>query len=364
MYLPDTANTAPTIERFFDRVSECFAEAAARVGTTHYDLAIGGRVVRLVLAGCELYPVLVRALAHLALPPQPTPDITLCLWEIAGSGVALPPPPWDAGAFSYRGEVRGFNDSVRFTTYHPDGRILFVYDAARRHGFVSVFDGALLPVYEQAAPLRPILSAALGAFNIQYAHAAAVGLPGGGVVLAGKSGAGKSTTSLACLDSELLFAGDDYCALDAGPLDDGRADRLPNAYSLYHTAKASAATIARLPYLEPLIELWDTQGSAKAIFFLQEQLPHKLISHFPIRAIMIPRITGARDTHVAPATARAAMLALAPSTYNQLPAADQKVLERLARIARRVPAFYLDVGSDMAQIPGQILRQLAQLESA
>lgn len=352
----DTPIPAQSVEDFFARVAERFSQAAQRAEVRSLDYCIAGRVVRLSFAGDALIPTITRALQHLALAPQSSADITIYLWEIASTAVELPPPPWDIDAYTFRGEIRGYSDNSHFTTYHPDGRVLYLYNTARREGFVAAFDHTLVPVYEQAAPLRPILFPALGADTIQYTHGAAVGFPEGGVVIAGKSGIGKSTTSLACLASDLQFAGDDYCALGTG--NGAGESESPMAYSLYNSAKGSTATVARLPFLEPHIQLWDVGGSEKAIWFLHEQMPHKLISQFPLRAILIPRITGGRDTHVEKAPAQAAMFALSLSTYRQLPSANEQVLKRLAGLARRLPAFYLDVGTDMPQIPHQISRIL------
>lgn len=354
---PNIAATPARALEFFGRVQESFARASAQMGSPReLDFCIADRVLRLIFAGTALIEPLTRTFSHLALRAQANADITLRLWEIAETGVTLPPPPWSNDAFLRRGEIQGYNDGSLCTIYHPDGRIFFAYDAARREGYIAAFDHTALPVYERAASLRPILFPALAAFQMQYVHAAAVGRSEGGVILAGKSHAGKSTTSLACLDSELFFAGDDYCAVSVP----SHAGETPNVYSLYNTAKGDAQTVARLPFLEPAIQLWDVGGSEKAIWFLHEHLPHKLITHFPLRAILIPRVTGERHTRVIPASAQAALLALAPSTVSQLPNADARVIQRLGAIAKSVPAYQLELGTDMRQIPVAIESVLAR----
>lgn len=349
------ASVAARFEIFFAAVRAAFARAALQMGgTRNFDFALGAQIVRLEFAGSALTAPLTRALAHLAVNTQPHADITIQLWEIAESGVALPPPPWTEDAYQPRGEIAGYCDASHQTIYHADGRVLYLYDAARRHGIVAAFDGTLLPAYERAAALRPILFHALAEFEIQYTHAAAVGLPQGGVVLAGKGGAGKSTTALACLDSELLYVGDDYCALYA-PTDESS---YALAYSLYNSAKATTATIKRLPFLETLIQFWDVGGSEKAIWFMQERMPHKILASMPIRAILIPRVTGTRDTQLSPASFQAALRALMPSTITQLPNADERTVRRLLALVKRVPAYHLELGTDMPQIPQAILALL------
>jgi hypothetical protein len=228
-----------------------------------------------------------------------------------------------------------------------------LYDALEHTGTVAVFKVADLPVYERAAPLSPILFPALFTHDIQYVHGAAVGLPEGGVLLAGVGGAGKSTTALACLDSALKFAGDDYCAVTI------RGE--PVVYSLYNSAKGDAETVARLKFLESFVQFWDTEGSGKAIWFLQEHLPHQLIAKFPLRAILIPRVTGEQDTRLARASSHEALVALVPSTIAQLPDAGANVFHGLAALVRNVPAWHLLLGTDMKQIPATILALLNQL---
>lgn len=308
--------------------------------------------MRLEFAGSALVPALGRALAHLAQSSGLPAELRVHIWEIEETSVPLPPPRWDFDAYRRRGEVDGFNDGTRFTLYHPDSRVLFLYDGTNGQAFIAAFDRNTLPAYERAASLRPILFPWLATYNIQYAHAAAVGFPEGGALLVGKSGAGKSTTSLACLDSELFFAGDDYVAIEIG--------ENPQVYSLYNSGKASVETIRLLPFLEPHIRFWDIGGSDKAIFYFHETLPNKLVQQFPLRAILMPRVTGARETRVSPASAHAALLALAPSTVSQLATADGQVFARLAALVRNVPCWNLELGTDMAQIPGTIARLLEQ----
>lgn len=341
---------AERIDLLFAGVAAAYARAAQRVGTATSSYRVSDHTVRLEFAGGALVAAFTRAIAHLEIPPMLDPDLHIHLWEIAETGVPLPPPLWDVHAYSRRGEVEGFNDGTRFTIYHPDSRVLFLYDAANRNAYVAVFEQQTLPAYERAASLRPIFFPWLATFDTQYAHAAAVGLPTGGALLVGSSGAGKSTTSLACLDSELYFAGDDYCAI--------RTDDNPRVNSLYNSGKASAETIRRLPFLEPHIRFWDREGSDKAIFFFHETLAGKLVIQFPLRAILIPRVTGERDTRVTPASAHAALLAVAPSTVSQLATADGKVFTRLAALVRRIPCWNLELGTDMQQIPATIGRVL------
>lgn len=332
---------------FHAQVNARLACAAAENGGTHdVDIAIGPVAFRLAFAGDALLEPFTRALSHLQVQLQAAPDTHIGLWDIASTRVGLPPPPWPGTAYSYSGQVLGYNDEQYTTLFHPDGRILFLYDAAARRGTVAVFDRRQLPSYELAAPLRPLLSRILQLHGIQALHAAGVALPDGGVLFAGRGGVGKSTSTLACLDSPLRLAGDDYCAVGV---------QSSVVYSLYNSAKANAVTVGLLPFLEPLITNWATWGEDKAVWYLAESFPDKLIREFPLRAILIPRITGVRETRVAPAPRSAALLALAPTTVAQLPNAQVQALENVSMLARSVPAYYLNLGTALDQVPHAVL---------
>ena len=76
-------------------------------------------------------------------------------------------------------------------------------------------DAEALPRWETAAPLRTLLRWALRS-GLHLVHAAAVVGARGAALLAGASGAGKSTTALAAAQAGLGYVGDDYCAVELG----------------------------------------------------------------------------------------------------------------------------------------------------
>ena len=86
----------------------------------------------------------------------------------------------------------------------------------------------------------------------------------GGVLIAGKSGSGKSTTTLACLTSGLLYAGDDYVLADVAAE--------PYVHSLYSTAKLVPDNCDRFPQLRPLVSNPDKLDEQKALIYLREAL--------------------------------------------------------------------------------------------
>lgn len=276
--------------------------------------------------------------------------MTVGLWDAASTGIPLPPAPWAEDAYGAKGEIIGFDDEAVLSAFQVDTRSLLLYHRARARGYYLTLDAAQLPQSETGAPLRAIWHWWAREIGCQLIHAGAVGTRVGGVLLVGSGGAGKSNTALACLQSDLGYAGDDYCLL--------RAEPVPIAYSLYSSAKVRRADLERLAF--PAVEVGNPTSAEgeKGLYFLHEQFAERLIASFPVSAILIPRVTGKRDTSVVPAPASEALLALVPNTRAQLPYAGGEIIMRAAQLVRRVPGFYLNVGTDSGQIPQSILSVL------
>lgn len=347
---PDMAAKNARMEplEFFDAVYEKYGQAeAACGGCVDRYYCIAGFAVRLRFAGEALLPYITPALAHLATEPVGEPVLTVCLWDSDSTNIVMPPPPWQADDYREGGEIRGFVDERIHTIVQIGVNALSVLDRERNLGIYWVKTAKQIPYYESAAPLRAIFHLWMSQRGIQLIHAGAVGLPSGGVLLVGKGGSGKSTTALACLNSELFYASDDYCMLAHHPN--------PTVFSIYSTGKKNADDVGRLPFLVSKIRNPDRLGTEKAVYLLSESFPDKLLSSFPLRAILIPRLSGGRDTALKPASPAAGLAALAPSTIFQLPGDRKKGFQTMGQLVRQVPCYQLNLGTDTGQIPDVIL---------
>jgi|GEM_PF-547150 len=274
-------------------------------------------------------------------------DASVVIWDGAATGVAPPPPSWGGDGWAQRGELADLCRDGYLAAFHEDAGYLAMYDRARRRMVVWVRDAARLPRYEWAAPLRGPLSWPLADGGAQLAHAAAVGTADGVALLAGAGGSGKSTTAALCLERGLDFLGDDYVVVTG----EGDAAR---AHTLYTTAKLTEDALDRVPSFRALV---DGPGTAddKAMASLADHFPAaRLPAARPIRAIVLPRVGGGRDTSSRPATGAEALRALAPTTLFQLPGAGRDAFRRLAGLARTLPVVALRLGTDLDQIPDAV----------
>lgn len=346
---PDRLRRAEiTPEQFFAETEAAFERAlAASGGAISRDFCIAGGSARLNFAGSILVEPLTRALAHLASTPLVTPGLTVGLWDVASTGIRLPPSPWSVDDYGAKGEILGYGDEAVLAAFQLDTLSLLLYHRRKRRAYYVTLDAAKLPSYETSAPLRAIWYWWTRERGLQLVHAGAVGTQAGGILLAGSGGAGKSNTALVCLQSELGYASDDYCLVQPEPA--------PSVYSLFSSAKTQRADLARLPFLQNALSNPAGTETDKGVYFLHEHFPERIIRSFPLRALLILRVKGQRDTSIVPATAAEALLALGPSTRSQLPYAGGEVLVRIAQIVRRVPCSHLNLGTDTSQIPRAIL---------
>jgi hypothetical protein len=327
---------------FFDAACEAFEKAAAgRLIERRY--CMGGQVVLFRFAGPAMVPLMTPAIEHLAAPSFAAPDLTVQVFDNRSTGGKMPPAPWARECHGRRGLIEGYNDGRFFTVYEVGIDILHMFDAKRNTAIYWVRDYQWIPYWETSFPIRSILHWWLRGRPLQLVHAGAVGTASGGVLIAGKSGSGKSTTTLSCFASDLLYAGDDYVLTDLS----GE----PYVHALYSTAKLEPDNVHRFPHMRPLISNPDNLDKEKALIFLDQHFPQKLTRGFPIRAILLPAVTGLRDTRLVRVGPMAAFKAIAPTTLLHLPRVTEEATRKISLLSRSAPVYLLEAGTDLAQIP-------------
>lgn len=348
---PSVELHAPSIGRFFDSGCSAFEAAgrAAGIHTFFYD--VGGRAVRLRFAGSCLMERLTPALEHLAIAPTADPDLVIDLFDTRSTGTKMPSPPWPADAYGSRGEIRGFNDQRWRTIYSPGVNVLQMYDAHTRRALYWCPRAEDVPRWERAHPLRNVFNWWTRDLPSQVVHAAAIGTPAGAVLLAGSSGAGKSTATLACVLSSLGTAGDDLVLVNLEPA--------PRAHSLYGSVALTPQILSRFPHEGEASDPPLPEGDDKRVLFLNRGHPHAVHRVLPIRALLVCRFGGGSETRIVAATRLDAMLALAPSSVFLLHGHDELAIQKVSRIVRALPCYTLETGTDLAQIPAAIRTLLA-----
>ena len=233
------------------------------------------------------------------------------------------------------------------------GRAVSVLDKTNGTVYWSVPSARRITYLERAAPLRPILSLWMGMHGRYLFHGAAVGEKDVGVLIIGPSGSGKSTTALACLDAGMAYAGDDQCLLSV--------DDVPYAHSMYGVGKLTVADRGRFVGLTPASDLESRSDSDKVVYFLNRLHATMVCSGFPLRAILLARITGLPETRICRTNSAQGLLALAPSGALHFPATRSGALRCFNSAVRTLPVYNLELGSNVLEIPSKIRGLLRQL---
>lgn len=349
---------------FFDGMGEGARRAQEQAGYRDHEYSIAGHAVRLRIAGGGFADKLPGALAHLQRPAAGEPSLTIHAWDDESTGTSLPRLLSrylhfvQMHCFDYlgpRNEMTDFHGPRIRAIMHLDPVIVSLFDAERSVALYWTRDVARIPIWDWGTPLRIILNEWAKLHGLFLAHSGAVGLADGGVIFAGKSGSGKSTSALACLGhGDLLYAGDDYSLLSV--------TEQPRVHSLYCSAKLKGlADFDRFSHLLPMVVNRDHLERQKALVLLHEAFRDRVTAGFPLRAILVPRITGRPDTTIEPSSPIAALRALAPSTLLQLPGDGRETMTRLSALVRRVPVYGLNAGTRMGGIAESVEALLKQL---
>ena len=345
----------------FDMISDGYQRAQAGAGgPVEHVYRIAGSTVRCCFAGPALVQVIDPAIAHLITEDAGPPDFEIFLFDSHSTGTSLPLLAasliellryrwWEH--LDNRREIKGFHGGRFKAVLHLGPDILSLLDTQTRTAYYWVEAADQVPYYEKGYPLTTLLNWWLGLTGQYFLHAAAFGTPAGGVLLPGKGGSGKSTTTLACIDSELQIVGDDYCVIDS--------QSPPRAYSLYNTAKLKAeADLERFRGFRSMVSNIEQLETEKALLFLHANFPGKMLAEMPIRTILIPEISGRPETRIRPARAADGLKALAPSTMFQLAGNGQPALQTMANLVRSTPCFTIELGTEIAAIPGVVQKFL------
>jgi len=168
-------------------------------------------------------------------------------------------------------------------------------------------------------------------------HAAAVAHAGRGVMLAGSTGSGKSTASLALLLGGWSFLGDDIVFLRDTP---GEAVLL----AFPDEIDASDETIQFFPALGALSDWPRLAGYAKRQLSPEIVRAGGTVLSARPGLVLLPRIGGMDSHELEPVAPDELLLELIPNVILTEQAAAQTQLDQLAELARRTPAYRVTLG--------------------
>ncbi len=348
--IPGPVSVEVTAGGFVTAVRERFEQAVDACIETRHHFRIAETRVRLRFAGPAMVSQIVPALAHLRAEDGAPPDLEVCIWDSASTGVPMIPPPCESADFTRRGNLWGVEGTRFPLAFHYGDHSVNAMDRVARTAVYWVRDSREVPFWVRASPLRSILHWWMEQNGKQLIHAAAVGTEAGGVLLPGRGGTGKSSTALACLLAGLRYVGDDYVAVELDPR--------PRVHSLYSTAKLGVSDLQRVPRIADLAEMSTGPEMEKAVMFLGARFADQLVTCLPLVRLLVPRVTGEEQSRLGPIDPLDVERAVSGETLGHLPLVGRHTVNTLIRLSREVPRAALHLGTRREWIPDMVAESL------
>jgi hypothetical protein len=311
-------------------------------GCEEFDILVAGKRIRFYFKTEKIRSLVEPAFLWCLQAPANEPDVRIYIH----SGFPFPSPSWRKENFLPNGIIGHLEEGDLLATYDSQYQILSMYNRVKQEGIFWCLDVAELPEWEFGAPMRNLISWALMNFNLFLIHAAGVGTELGGGLIAGPSGVGKSTSTMACIKLGLKTVGDDYCVMGIEPI--------PKIYGLYGLAKIHPDSMSAS--MVKMSEATFTRKDGKVHIPLKDSM----ISAMPLRTLVIPRITE-NTLKCAAISSRESFLKITANNLIQSTLLRDKLFLGISAMTKAVPSFVLDVGPNLLDNVSKI-RELINVE--
>ncbi len=333
-------------EDFYHRALSASNQALARPEAVTRAIRVAGTLLRLRFSAPSVADRLMPALSHLEVSVPAEQCATFLVWDSASTGEPFPPPPCDQSRFTNRGDIWGFNSERYRTAFHWSDHSVNLFDTHTENGIYWVENISKIPYWSAASPLRSLFHWLMAQHGKQLVHAAAIGCDDAAIVITGKGGVGKSTTSLSCLAAGMQYIGDDYIIIGNEPE--------PTAYSLYSTAKLNADQAARFPMFADCLKNKATFEEEKAAYYLVPGHQRQISLQLPVSLVVSPKVVDSELTSLAPIDKDYLLAAATFTTMSQLPYADQATHDFIHEFILQLPIGTLQLGRDLNGVASQV----------
>lgn len=334
---------APADVPFVD-LSKAFLAASAAQEPRQLDVLVAGFHVRLRVVGSTLARTLLAPLAHLPEAVGTRPDLQIDAIHGEETGYSRPEPAapnegrhgilLKASADGrFVGEERAHTQSWLDRDH---SRIVAWYRAESQ-----------LNLDERARPFHKLLSTWLEERGVQFVHAGLIIAQQKGLLFVGNGGAGKSTSSIACMLAGMGYLGDDFVGFS------GDAPAF-QGHGIYGTCLLATHHIRRFPALERISQAANHAFEDKRIAYLRGDFGGDLATRVNLGALVLPRVVESAETRWRPASKGEALMAIAPTSVMFLPRPSRAAFARVSALVDSLPTFWLELGQDVEAIPDAV----------
>ncbi len=249
--------------------------------------------------------------------------------------------PFQKEDYQRQGLLEGYNDTNFFTAFQHGADTYSFYDQAKNLGHYLVRDASLLPFWELSAPFRNIIHWWTKETDYQVIHAAHLDFDGVGILLSGKGGSGKSSTTLGSVLQGKKTLGEDYILVDT---------KNAFGYSLYRTGKLGHEAMKRFPELDHSLETVGQINEDKMAFFLDDQIEDSMLTYGKLKYHFIPSINFSSSTQIESTASAEGFKQMAPSTIFQLPRLQESNFRKCGNLCKSLETYRILLGNEPKEI--------------
>jgi hypothetical protein len=346
-----------SLDSYFEDLQRNFSLASTKLGGDFiFDFKLANKKITISSAGERLLHLTTQALAHLEIDKIESNEnpFVIYTWDEKETSVPLPEYPWITPEGLVEDSFIQFHLDYYFVSQFDNQTILYLYNFKKNVAFCIVKDADKLTNSFLSSPFFKLIAlwASKQSFNIL--HAGCVSLNNKGVLIVGRSGKGKSSTSVQCAIDGLDYLSDDYILID----DTGEKTI---AYSILNSGKLKLNHIERFNKIKPSIRIGNLDQNNKPLFFLSTIFKDQVKRSTEIKAIIVPEITSNLSANYYRISSVEALKALAPSTLVQLRINGLNELKSLADLTRKFPNYCLEIGSDFEDISTKVKKIINEI---
>ena len=322
-----------------------------------FNFSIANRDLVIRSAGKNLQEITCHALKHIEKVDSPTfsnPSFEILVWDEKESGIPMPNQPWETPNNLVEDSFVQFHLAEFFVSQFDNQSILFIYNEQENQAICIIQDAKNLNNSFRSSPYFKLIALWASKQKLNILHAGCVSYANKAVLIVGKSGKGKSSTSVQCLIGGLDYLSDDYIVVDIN-------GEKPIAHSLFNTGKLKNKHIDRFnkiqgKYIQGILDKND-----KPLLFLHDYFNEQIIKSAEIKAIIVPNIVQEKHASYEFISPAESLRALAPSTLIQLKINNLNELHSLANLTRNLPNYQLNIGSDLDHISYKVKELITSL---
>jgi hypothetical protein len=344
--------------RAFKEMGEAFRETLNAKPNVLWQshCSFAGHTGQIRILGKHLASCISQPFRHLLFEEKAVsaPQLTINLWDVNETDMPSPIDVTDA--------VLESTANHQFILGSPNDRfvgcqspqMITCFDRATGRIVGCTLNSHRLSINECVKPLNFPLLLWHSDRNSPIVHAGLVSYRDQGVLFAGREGAGKSTSAMACVTAGFNYLGDNFIALKR--LHNGRVD----GYSVHNTFWLEPNQMLHFPFLVSHAKQRETP---KWPILLSHVFPERLARVAPVCAILLPRIQDRPIARIYPASTRDALFALTPSSMVQLPVSGVRSLNTIAHLVENVACYWLELGHRLETIPLRVTELLDDIRT-